>query len=84
MCRDTPSAKRLDVLARRDWGEEELSVDGTFGCAWCPQGIASSALWKAINAELGDGVTARNRATIDRILRGASVPSMIDRGPGGR
>ena len=68
ICRDATAVARVKALARRAWGDERLSVRGGFGCAWCPNGIASSPLWTAINAEVGDGVTARNRATVARVV----------------
>lgn len=76
---DDPSRLLLAVLADRadraslehlldeDWAPEALAVGPRVAYLWCPDGIGKSRLNDAVNGALGDGVTARNLKTMDRL-----------------
>lgn len=62
-------AKLLAPLAKQDFGRESLVVGKT--CAWldCPDGLLAGKLWQAVDRALGERGTARNLATLERILK---------------
>jgi hypothetical protein len=39
---------------------------------WCPKGVIDSAPMKALQKQLGEGWTARNRATVEKLAELAS------------
>jgi len=61
-------AKRLAPLAQQDFGRETLIVGKS--CAWleCPDGILAGKLWKSVDKALGDHGTARNVATLTKLV----------------
>lgn len=61
-------AKRLSPLAKQDFGRETLVVGKA--CAWleCPDGILGGKLWKSVDKALGDHGTARNVATLTKLV----------------
>jgi len=61
---DPSDAGRLRELERRDWSPEAIAVGRRVAYLWCANGIADSALWKAVVRASGDAVTSRNRATV--------------------
>jgi uncharacterized protein (DUF1697 family) len=54
----------LAPLARDSWGREKLAVGPRAAYLWCPDGVAASRLWKAVNQALGGDVTSRNWDTV--------------------
>jgi uncharacterized protein (DUF1697 family) len=65
--RDPTDRMRLAPLARRDWKPEALGLGKRVAYLWCPGGILASDLTEAVNAALGDAVTARNWGTVKRL-----------------
>ncbi|MCY3001208.1 MAG: DUF1697 domain-containing protein [Planctomycetota bacterium] len=61
-------AKLLASLAKQDFGRETLAIGKS--CAWleCPDGILGGKLWKALDKALGDHGTARNLATLTKLV----------------
>lgn len=61
-------AKRLAQIVKQDFGRERLVV-GT-SCAWleCPDGLLAGKLWKAVERSLGERGTARNVATLRKLV----------------
>ena len=54
----------LAALSRDSWGRESLAVGPRAAYLWCPDGVAASRLWKAVNQALGGDVTSRNWDTV--------------------
>lgn len=61
---DASLLSRVEPLTRRDWSPEALAVGGHAAYLWCPDGVATSPLVKAVGDALGDTVTMRNWATV--------------------
>jgi len=57
----------LATLARQKWSPEALAVGTRVAYLWCPNGQIESPLAKAVWKALGDGVTARNWATMAKL-----------------
>ncbi len=60
--------KKLADIARQDWGGERIAFAGRGASRavymWMPKGVIESRLNQAVGKALGDGVTARNWATM--------------------
>ncbi len=54
----------LASLVRDSRGREKLAVGPRAAYLWCPDGVAASRLWKAVNQALGGDVTSRNWDTV--------------------
>jgi len=65
---------RLKPLLSADWGDERIASGPGVAYLWYPRGILESALGKALDRALGDGVTARNWATTLKILTLTRTP----------
>lgn len=63
----------LAELAKKRWTPDALVVGKLAAYAWCAKGILDSALWPALERELGRGVTSRNWATVMKIHAFAST-----------
>ncbi len=59
---------RLAPLARQDWSPEAIAIGTRAVYLWCPPGILASRLQEAVGRVLGDAATARNWATMTRLL----------------
>lgn len=61
-------AKLLAPLAKQTFGRETLVVGKA--CAWleCPDGVLGGTLWKSVDKALGDHGTARNVATLTKLV----------------
>ena len=59
---------RLAPLVKQTWTPEALAVGKRVAYLWCAEGIIASRLMQAVNRALGDGVTARNWATMTKLL----------------
>lgn len=64
----TADAQRLRPLADRDWSPEALAVGERVAYISCPEGFRASAVSDAIAEQVGDRVTTRNWATVQKIL----------------
>lgn len=62
--RDPADRKKLTGLSKQDWSPEALAVGPRVAYLWCANGILASKVAEAVNRALGDGVTARNWATV--------------------
>jgi uncharacterized protein (DUF1697 family) len=59
---------RIEPLASQDWAPEALAVGSRAAYIWCAGGILESKLVLAASRALGNGATARNWATITKLL----------------
>lgn len=66
--RDKAELKKLNALKRKKWGDEAFAVGSRVAYLWCPHNILESPLADAVGRALGDSVTARNWATILKLL----------------
>jgi uncharacterized protein (DUF1697 family) len=64
---DDSSLSELAALARQDWGQERLVLTPHAAWMWCPAGVIDSPLAKAAARRLGERVTTRNWATLQKI-----------------
>lgn len=65
----TPNVKpRLKPLLERRWVPEALSLGTRVAYLWCPNGIIDSPLWAAVSRVVGEDGTARNMATMRKLL----------------
>jgi uncharacterized protein (DUF1697 family) len=65
--RDPADRKKIAPLAKQSWGEESLALGKRVAYIWCAGGILDSAAANAVNRALGDGVTARNWTTMQKL-----------------
>lgn len=65
----------LVALTRHAWAPEAIALAGNAAYLWCAGGISTSPLFAAVNRELGDGVTTRNLATMEKLLALARTPA---------
>lgn len=56
------------ALAARDWSPERCVATERVAYLWCPDGILASPLNRELARTLRDGVTARNWATVTKLL----------------
>lgn len=66
--------KELAGIAQAKWGTEAIALGPRAAYLWCPNGQIESPVAKAVWKALGDGVTARNWATIEKLRALASNP----------
>jgi uncharacterized protein (DUF1697 family) len=66
--RDSQAHSRLKPLLKERWAPEALALGQRVAYLWCPNGIAESPLSTAVGRLLGDAGTARNIATMTRML----------------
>jgi uncharacterized protein (DUF1697 family) len=59
---------RLKPLLKQDWGDEAFGLGRRVAYCWCPPGILKSNLPEAVGRLLGDAATARNWATMQKLL----------------
>ena len=65
--------RRLEPLVRQDWAPEALAIGARVAYLWCPEGILASRLAEAVGRALGDAVTSRNWATMNKLHALAAV-----------
>lgn len=68
--------RRLAPLLLQPWQPEALALGQWAAYAWCPDGVLASKVVAALGVLLGDGVTSRNWATMQKIqalLNGADA-----------
>ena len=59
--------KRLAPLLQQSWQPEALALGRWAAYAWCPDGVLASKVVAALGVLLGDGVTSRNWATMQKL-----------------
>jgi uncharacterized protein (DUF1697 family) len=60
--------RRLEPLLGKRWHPEALAIGRRVAYLWCARGVAGSTLWPAVDRALGRTGTARNMATMTRLL----------------
>lgn len=65
--------KKLQRLARTDWEPEALALGRHAAYLWSPEGVITSALFKAVDRELHDEVTTRNWSTLTRLAAAMGI-----------
>ncbi len=58
---------RLKPLLKDSFGDERLAVGTAAAYLWLPEGVIVSQLAKAVDRALGDSVTTRNWATVQKL-----------------
>lgn len=71
--RDDEVAALLRPLTQESWSPEAFAVWKRFAYLWCPSGIAGSRLWNAADRLAGSAGTARNLATVGKLVAAARV-----------
>jgi len=59
---------KLGPLAKQVWKPDALAVGKRVAYLWCADGLIASKLVQAVNRALGDAVTMRNWATMNKLL----------------
>jgi uncharacterized protein (DUF1697 family) len=62
--RNPTDRAKLEPIRKQDWTPEALAVGSSVVYLWCPEGILKTPVGAAVYRALGDGVTARNWATV--------------------
>ncbi len=58
----------LNPLLKKRWGREVLALGKRVAYLWCANGVGKSKLWREVDRALGQSGTARNIATMMRLL----------------
>jgi uncharacterized protein (DUF1697 family) len=66
--------EQLRPLLKQRWTPEALGVETRAAYLWCARGVAKSPLWAAVERALGREGTARNIATMTKLLALAEGP----------
>jgi len=66
--------QRLAPLLQQSWQPEALALGRWAAYAWCPDGVLASKVVAALGVLLGDGVTSRNWATMQKLHALLSEP----------
>jgi uncharacterized protein (DUF1697 family) len=59
---------RLEPLLKKRWAPEALALGSRVAYLWCGNGVGKSPLWAAVDRALERSATARNMATMTKIL----------------
>ena len=59
---------RLKPLLKQRWAPEALALGSRVAYLWCANGVAKSPLWTAVDRALERAGTARNIATIAKVM----------------
>ncbi len=65
---DEATRPRLAPLLEQRWSPEALALGERVAYLWCANGILDSRLWAAVERVVGDAGTARNLATLTKLL----------------
>jgi uncharacterized protein (DUF1697 family) len=65
---DPKAVGRLKPLLEERWAPEALALGPRVAYLWCAEGVADSKLWPAVSRRIGDACTARNLATMTKLL----------------
>ncbi len=60
--------ERLRPLLEERWAPERLAIGRRAAYLWCARGVAGSRLWSAVDRALGRSGTARNIATMTKLM----------------
>jgi uncharacterized protein (DUF1697 family) len=66
--RDARAVAQIKPLLNERWAPDAVALRKRTAYLWCANSIAKSRLWLEANRAVGDGGTARNLATMTRIL----------------
>ena len=66
--RDAGVVAQVKPLLKERWTPEALALGKRVAYLWCAKGIVDSRVWAAVNRAVGDGGTARNIATMTKLL----------------
>ena len=66
--RDSDATTALKPLLKERWTPESFALRNRIAYLWCAKGIAESRLWEVVNRAIGDSGTARNLATMTKVL----------------
>jgi uncharacterized protein (DUF1697 family) len=66
--RDAKAVTKMRRLLAEPWSPEVLAVGKRVAYLWCASGILDSRLWVAAARAVGDAGTARNVATMTKLL----------------
>ena len=61
-------AARLKPLLKERWAPEKLAIGKRVAYVWCAKGVAESELWTAVDRALEKTGTARNIATMTKLM----------------
>jgi uncharacterized protein (DUF1697 family) len=65
---DPKALARLEPLLEERWAPEALALGSRVAYLWCAEGIVKSRLWAVANRSIDDAGTARNMATMTKLL----------------
>src|SRR5262245_34155078 len=65
---DRNGMAQIKPLLKERWSPEALALGKGVAYLWCARGIGISRLWAMVNRAIGDAGTARNMATMTRLL----------------
>ncbi len=60
--------KRLQPLTRQEWAPEAIALGKRVAYLWCANGVLESRVFPALTRVVGDAFTARNLATLTKLL----------------
>ena len=66
--REPRALARLKPLLAESWTPEAIAVGRHAAYLWCPDGVSAGRLWPAVDRLLGEDGTARNLATMTKLL----------------
>jgi len=66
--RDPETVTRMKPLLRERWAPDALALGRRVAYFWCANGSIDSRLWAAASRVVGDAGTARNLATMTKLL----------------
>ncbi len=67
-CPDPKALAQLKPLLKDRWAPEAFALGPHVAYLWCSGGVLDSPLWAAANRQLGDTGTARNLATMTKLV----------------
>ena len=67
VARDAEALRKVEPLAKLNWGSERLVLGKRAAYMWSPDGILEGKMMDAVGKAAGDGITARNWATCGKI-----------------
>ena len=65
---DPAARAQLAPILEQPWHPEAIAFGGRVAYIWCPRGVSDSQLMVAVSRALGDAGTARNMATMMKLL----------------
>jgi uncharacterized protein (DUF1697 family) len=65
---DPQALAQLKPLIKERWAPEALAIGSRVAYLWCANGVVDSRLWAAANRSLEDAGTARNLATMTKLV----------------